>query len=999
VVRPRAAARGMVSLRMSGRPARWRGGRLFCARWRWVMVRWLSGAVVVAAVVGASWGAERAVVTQAELLRRVADLERLYRAPAPDERTGMFSSYDRRSRINADGELVAWDANADAGNFLRTTDDGWQVMAELDGPGALTRIWSANPHGRLRIVLDGEVVVDEGFGGFMNREELRFMEQTGQQGATLYYPIGFSERCAVLLKEGQPYYQINFVQFAAGTRVERFALDAVEKHTAVRAAVAAALRAGALARDEGAALDEAVVETPAGWAVDAVERLELEGGGVVRALTVEIGSHYERPVGPFGLHRVVLRVLADGREEPLVEAPLVDFLGSGYGPRAYRSRVAAVAHEPAVLTRRFAAPTGHEFCDHPSHAENETHEHDHEVVEPGHAAPDTLLGRVVWPMPFRERLRVELVNRGERALPVGLRLTAAYEAPRPTEAVLYFQARYRVLSPAAVLDVPVLRATGPGRVVGLLLNIDCPRAEWWGEGDEKVWVDGERFPRYFGTGTEDLFNDAWGLRTHTHGLHGVTRAAAFGKASMYRWLTGDAITFHEDIRFGLENWQHGRQWDTHYGTLVYWYGPADSVAPGLFPSLTREMLTPPGRRVPDAIEIERNSAIIHDQSYIVRAQDTGDRLSNDMGVYYRADYPLPIAINIPTETRRVGRLVLRVSPSTPFETLTVRRSGGRTIGTARYDPANRDGFYELGVIELTPRDNAVEVDVDQDVLLDCWRLLPVRKIAGGVEGEDLELVNEAVDSEVEWATLDWSGAGQVRLLVPAGEVARLRLKPLPARSLEATLYLTAGPEGGAFQVLLDGTAVGEVIETRAAERGIVERGLPVRAFDGDEGELAFKNVGTRAAMVELDAVRLVPVVSAHAVELELAEVLASNVEDFGFQPIDGASRGAHLWCRATEVGARVTLAIPVERAGRYRVGAVLTESFDYGVVQLRLNGAALGEPVDTFGELQAGAVREFGVVTLPAGMAKLTAEVVGRNPESPGYYFGLDCLVLEWVGK
>ena len=58
-------------------------------------------------------------ITQADLLRRVIDLQRLTTPPPVGERTGMFSSYDRRSQIDSAGKLVEWAADNDCGQFLR----------------------------------------------------------------------------------------------------------------------------------------------------------------------------------------------------------------------------------------------------------------------------------------------------------------------------------------------------------------------------------------------------------------------------------------------------------------------------------------------------------------------------------------------------------------------------------------------------------------------------------------------------------------------------------------------------------------------------------------------------------------------------------------------------------------------------------------------------------------------------------------------------------------
>ena len=59
------------------------------------------------------------------------------------------------------------------------------------------------------------------------------------------------------------------------------------------------------------------------------------------------------------------------------------------------------------------------------------------------------------------------------------------------------------------IDWPFLKTEGAGRFVGLMLHVWNPRGAWWGEGDEKFFVDGEKFPSTIGTGSEDYFGYAW----------------------------------------------------------------------------------------------------------------------------------------------------------------------------------------------------------------------------------------------------------------------------------------------------------------------------------------------------------------------------------------------------------------------------------------------------------------------------------------------------------
>ena len=91
--------------------------------------------------------AEPKTLTYKDFIKQLTDLDRLIR-PQPGVQAGLFSSWDR-------GSLQVWGANGDAGNYLRVEENGEAVMVDVDGPGCIYRIWSANPQGRIRIYLDG----------------------------------------------------------------------------------------------------------------------------------------------------------------------------------------------------------------------------------------------------------------------------------------------------------------------------------------------------------------------------------------------------------------------------------------------------------------------------------------------------------------------------------------------------------------------------------------------------------------------------------------------------------------------------------------------------------------------------------------------------------------------------------------------------------------------------------------------------------------------------
>jgi len=105
--------------------------------------------------------------------------------------------------------------------------------------------------------------------------------------------------------------------------------------------------------------------------------------------------------------------------------------------------------------------------------------------------------------------------------------------------------------------------------------------------------------------------------------------------------------------------------------------------------------------------------------------------------------------------------------------------------------------------------------------------------------------------------------------------------------------------------------------------------------------------------------------------------------------------------RAEDVGDFVTYELDVRATGRYAVTLIATGYLSYGAYQVSLDGAPLGEPVDSYrGQLDpAGIEAPLGEVDLTAGAHPLRLEIVGHNEKSEGYYIGWDSLVLKPVAR
>lgn len=322
----------------------------------------------------------------------------------------------------------------------------------------------------------------------------------------------------------------------------------------------------------------------------------------------------------------ILRCHWDDEASPSVEVPLGDFFGLAHG----RAR---------TFSSRFAA------------------------VNPGDGCAHAL--NAYFPMPFSTRALVTLENRGPQ--PLGGAIPGLwyhidwdeYDHPLP-EDTLRFHAQWRQERPTtAVGDEPnvqihegvnldgtenyvALEAAGRGNMVGLVLEVDNPHAGWFGEGDDMVFIDGDRWPpSIHGTGTEEVFGGAASPNVEYAGLyagyHLIENPDYSGVTAMYRWYAEDPIRFTESIRWTIEH-GHANNWAADYCSVAFWYQDEPHAD---FPALpARDAMLPPLRPPYE----EARAALMplaHRAVALVRSgEDPGyfDRLAAIARDFYRGDF-------------------------------------------------------------------------------------------------------------------------------------------------------------------------------------------------------------------------------------------------------------------------------------------------------------------------------------------------------------------------
>jgi len=465
------------------------------------------------------------------LLDDLVDLQRLTKLPDPAYTTRQFSSWDRASKSPTDG----WFANADAGHYLRVEEkDGRKehVMMDAEGPGAIVRIWSANPKGTLRIYIDGNETpvlagrMDELLGGrFVGLPVPLAGEHS--KGWNLYFPIAYARHCKVTSDEGGFYYHVNYRTYPAGTDVASFAASDLQRLNKKIYAIAAKLTSP---RQEVPPPADRVKKTYSVTLQPGAEQKVFEAAGaksIVGFLTHIAAKDIEAAA-----RGVVVYMTFDG--EQTVESPIGDFYGTAPGLNPYAS-----------------LPLG---------------------ITDG-SVPDLWCH---WWMPFANSASVRFKNLGEQEVQLSGGVSTVDH--RWDERSLHFNAGWRgekKVPTRPFTDWAHLQCTGQGRFVGGALHIQNPVRGWWGEGDEKIYVDGESFPSHFGTGTEDYYGYAWcSPALFVHAYHNQPRCDGpgnYGNTSINRMHIIDDIPFTKSFKFDIENWHWAEGTYTNRAAVSYWY--------------------------------------------------------------------------------------------------------------------------------------------------------------------------------------------------------------------------------------------------------------------------------------------------------------------------------------------------------------------------------------------------------------------------------------------
>lgn len=264
---------------------------------------------------------------------------------------------------------------------------------------------------------------------------------------------------------------------------------------------------------------------------------EIDGQGAIQQI-------WMTPTGNWRFS--VIRMYWDDEKTPSVECPVGDFFASAYNRYAQLSSLAV-------------------------------------CVNPGSAF------NCYWKMPFRKKARITMENLDDKEMRLYYQVN--YTLTQVPDDEAYFHAQFRRSNPTQGSVHTLLDGVkGKGQYVGTYLAWRVHDNRWWGEGEIKFYMDGDKdYPTICGTGTEDYFCGSYNFdvkgrytefTTPYAGMHQVLRPDGLYQAvtsfGLYRWHIADPVRFDKDLKVTIQDlgWRSDKRYlaqQSDISSTSFWY--------------------------------------------------------------------------------------------------------------------------------------------------------------------------------------------------------------------------------------------------------------------------------------------------------------------------------------------------------------------------------------------------------------------------------------------
>jgi hypothetical protein len=459
----------------------------------------------------------------------------------------------------------------------------------MKGPGVIWRIWSAMPkEGHIKLYIDGksEPTLSIPFKDYFDntKEPFNYPElvRDNAKGKNSYVPIVYQKSCKVVLCEGWGgYYQITYTTFPPDTVVTSFkgSFNEQEKAALRKANQVWADRQPVILSNSVVLTDKTFTINP-GQEVEIVKHIEPAAITAFLVQMPELGNYLDpdptkkKEKAVDLLRELTLSMYWDDEKLPSVWAPLGDFFGTAPGVNQYRSLPVGMSDKEFYSYWYMPFNSARIVLRNDSNAIQKLSFKI--LAEPLKSSASNLLRfHAKWHRdnyePYtRERLMSDrwpdwmvLYTKGTKGRFCGMSLHIWNPLHMWDEAL---RNKYKH-------KLPDSETFAEGTELGnVFLKAVIKDNYWWGEGDEKFFVDGEKMPSTFGTGSEDYFGFAWGTPAKFDSAvqcqtlnHNNT-----GHISVCRWQIADNVPFQNSFEASIEKY-HDNNWPLFYAVTAYWY--------------------------------------------------------------------------------------------------------------------------------------------------------------------------------------------------------------------------------------------------------------------------------------------------------------------------------------------------------------------------------------------------------------------------------------------
>lgn len=475
-------------------------------------------------------------VSWASLLAEATDLRTLATPLAATATSRMFSSCLDSNKVMLANLAPQVLGDMDHGFFKEVVDDKDGVratLAEFDGPGAVTWVWSANPVGTLGLFIDGQEApaLKMPFKDFLGGRFLPVKEpytSVTSLGHNLHFPIIHAKHCKIVLWAprradlSELFYQVAWQSLPPASEIHPFDVADIGRN---------ALLLKQLSRQM---LSASKTSGPASTA-----------GTTVRKMEFNLGSGQMTEVFHATGEAAITAIRFTGKSKADLKGLWIDGIWDG------NTNVRSPLHMLAGVSAN---------------------------VEDTTSLPATVDGQQVtlrWFMPFGADCRLLASNTTSRVSQGTVEVwTQPIDSPRyPFRFHANFLQNVGLQTDAANI-LTLADVVGPGRFVGCVLGVDSRSDQWWGEGDHMIWLDDPNNQAWHGTGTEDYFGFAWcsqGIFNHPfRGQTMVSGSLSHRLAHMHRYHILDQLPFQRWGKFQFEAWGLGKG-DMDWTTSIMWY--------------------------------------------------------------------------------------------------------------------------------------------------------------------------------------------------------------------------------------------------------------------------------------------------------------------------------------------------------------------------------------------------------------------------------------------